>query len=102
MVFSYQVDRAAKPQLVLCQTEEIAMKKTIYIKDREFTVQIHDEYGSYWAQILEMPGCRTEGDTIDELMKNIYEVTELYLEVLEEDNKVDSLPSRHERRKAHA
>ena len=78
------------------------MKKTIYIKDREFTVQIHDEYGSYWAQILEMPGCRTEGDTIDELMKNIYEVTELYLEVLEEDNKVDSLPSRHERRKAHA
>ena len=95
MVFSYQVDRAA-------QIEEIAMKKTIYIKDREFTVQIHDEYGSYWAQILEMPGCRTEGDTIDELMKNIYEVTELYLEVLEEDNKVDSLPSRRERRKAHA
>ena len=70
------------------------MKKTIYIKDREFTVQIHDECGSYWAQILEMPGCRTEGDTIDELMKNIYEVTELYLEVLEEDNKIDSSPSR--------
>ena len=102
MVLSSQVDRAAKLQLVLCQTEEIAMKKTIYIKDREFTVQIHDEYGSYWAQILEMPGCRTEGDTIDELMKNIYEVTELYLEVLEEDNKVDSSPSRSERRKAHA
>ena len=102
MVFSRQVDRTAKLQSVLCQTEEIAMKKTIYIKDREFTVQIHDEYGSYWAQILEMPGCRTEGDTIDELMKNIYEVTELYLEVLEEDNKVDSLPSRRERRKAHA
>ena len=102
MVFSCQVARAAKLQPVLCQPEEIAMKKTIYIKDREFTVQIHDEYGSYWAQILEMPGCRTEGDTIDELMKNIYEVTELYLEVLEEDNKVDSLPSRRKRRKAHA
>ena len=102
MVFSHQVGRAAKLQPVLCQTGEIAMKKTIYIKDREFTVQIHDEYGSYWAQILEMPGCRTEGDTIDELMKNIYEVTELYLEVLEEDNKVDSLPSRRKRRKAHA
>lgn len=78
---------ALKRQHVLCQTFswEIAMKKTIYIKGREFTVQIHEEYGSYWAQILEMPGCRTEGDTIDELMKNMYEVTELYLEVLEED-----------------
>lgn len=61
------------------------MKETIHIRGREFTVQIHDEYGSYWAQILEMPGCRTEGATIDELMKNMYEVTELYLEVLEED-----------------
>ena len=78
------------------------MKKTIYIRDREFTVQIHDEYGSYWAQVLEMPGCRTEGDTIDELMKNMYEVTELYLEVLEEDDEIDSLPSQRERRKAHA
>lgn len=57
------------------------MKKTIYIRDREFTVQVHDEYGSYWAQVLEMLGCRTEGDTIDELMKNMYEVAELYLEV---------------------
>lgn len=66
------------------------MKKTIHIRDREFTVHIHDEYGSYWAQVLEMPGCRTEGDTIDELMKNMYEVAELYLEVLEEDDKVDS------------
>lgn len=77
------------------------MKKTIYIRNREFTVQIHDEYGSYWAQVLEMPGCRTEGDTIDELMKNMYEVAELYLEVLEEDDKIDSLPSQHDRRRAH-
>ena len=61
------------------------MQKTIHVREREFAVQIHDEYGSYWAQILEMPGCRTEGDTIDELMKNVCEVTELYLEVLEEE-----------------
>lgn len=78
------------------------MKKTISIKDREFTIQIHDEYGSYWAQVLEMPSCRTEGDTLDELMKNMHEVTELYLEVIEEDNKIDSLPSRRAQRKAHA
>ncbi len=74
------------------------MKKTIRIKDREFTVQIHAEYGSYWAQILEMPGCRTEGDTIDELIKNMYEVAELYLEVLEEDeclpDKIEGSPVR--------
>ena len=78
------------------------MEKTIYIKDREFTIQIHEEYGSYWAQVLEMPSCRTEGDTIDELMKNVYEVTELYLDVLEEDDKIDSLPSRRDCRGAHA
>ena len=77
------------------------MKKTIYIRNREFTVQVHDEYGSYWAQVLEMPGCRTEGDTIDELMKNMYEAAELYLEVLEEDDKTDSPPSQRDRRRAH-
>lgn len=77
------------------------MKKTIYIRNREFTVQVHDEYGSYWAQVLEMPGCRTEGDTIDELMKNMYEVAELYLEVLEEDDRIDSLPSQRDHRRTH-
>ena len=43
------------------------------------------EEGGYTALVPSLPGCISEGDTIEEAMKNIREAIELYLEPLDED-----------------
>ncbi len=40
-----------------------------------------DAYG-YYAYAPDLEGCQTQGDTIDEVMVNIKEAIELYLETL--------------------
>ena len=39
------------------------------------------EEGGYWAEVPALPGCATEGDTFEELLKNLYEVIEGCLSV---------------------
>jgi len=39
------------------------------------------EEGGYWAEIPAIPGCVTQGDTFEELLKNIYEAVEACLSV---------------------
>ena len=41
--------------------------------------------GGYTAYIPSLPGCISEGDTIEKAMSNIREATELYLEPVEDD-----------------
>jgi len=49
-------------------------------------VVVHEaEEGGYWAEIPAIPGCATQGDTFDELLKNIYEAVEGCLSVDIED-----------------
>lgn len=50
-------------------------------------VIIHDaEEGGYWAEVPAIPGCATEGDTMEELLQNIYEAVEGCLSVeIDED-----------------
>jgi len=43
-----------------------------------------DEYG-YYAYCPELEGCQTQGDTLEEILANIKEAIELYLETLPED-----------------
>lgn len=38
------------------------------------------EEGGYWGEILELPGCVSQGETIDELRRNIREALEAVLE----------------------
>ena len=48
-------------------------------------VLIHKaEEGGYWATIPAFPGCITEADTMEELMCNIREAAEGWLEVASE------------------
>ena len=43
---------------------------------------IHEaEEGGYWAEIPAIPGCATQGETFEELLKNIYEAVEGCLSV---------------------
>ena len=39
------------------------------------------EEGGFWAEVPSLPGCRTQGDTMDELKSNLCEAVELYLDV---------------------
>ena len=45
--------------------------------------------GGYWAEVPSLPGCATQGDTIEELIANLYEAVEGYLEAREEHIKLD-------------
>lgn len=47
---------------------------------RELTLRIHDEDGSLWAEIDELPGCFASGATPDELVEALHEAIELYLD----------------------
>jgi predicted RNase H-like HicB family nuclease len=41
--------------------------------------------GGYTVYVPTLPGCISEGNTIDEAMENITEAIELYLEPIEDD-----------------
>ncbi len=45
-----------------------------------------DEYG-YYACCLELEGCQTQGDSLEEMIDNIKEAIEVYLETLPEDRR---------------
>jgi len=61
----------------------------------EFDVIIvEDETGGYVAFVPALPGCHTQGDTLEELMKNAKEAIELYLETLTEEEKRDLMQQR--------
>jgi predicted RNase H-like HicB family nuclease len=51
------------------------------------TVIVQDETGGYVAFVPALPGCHTQGDTLQELVENMKEAIELYLETLTEDEK---------------
>ena len=51
-------------------------------------VIIHNaEESGYWAEVPSLPGCVSQGETLEETIANIREAIELYIEVLEEDGK---------------
>lgn len=52
-------------------------------------VIIHQaEEGGYWAEIPAIPGCVTQGETFEELLRNIYESVEACLSVDMKDVKI--------------
>lgn len=53
--------------------------------EKIFDVIIHEaEEGGYWAECPALKGCMTQGETLEEVEKNIKEVIELCLEEIEE------------------
>ena len=40
---------------------------------------IHEEDGSYWAEVKELPGCFASGRDLEELKDAVLEAIELYL-----------------------
>jgi len=54
-------------------------------------VIIEDETGGYVALVPALPGCHTQGDTLEELMENVKEAIDLYLETLTDEEKKELL-----------
>ena len=48
---------------------------------KSYTVVVYEaEEGGYWGEVLELPGCVSQGETIDEFRHNIREALEAVLE----------------------
>ncbi len=55
----------------------------------EYTVIFHKaEEGGYWVEVPALPGCYSQGETIEEAIDNIKEAIELHLEDLKEENQI--------------
>jgi len=52
----------------------------------EYTVIFHQaEEGGYWAEVPALPGCYSQGESIEETVKNIREAIEAHIEALKEE-----------------
>jgi len=58
----------------------------VEVKDRKFTVILREEPdGGYSAQIVELPGCISQGENREQALVNIREAIEGYLEAFPEE-----------------
>jgi len=49
-------------------------------------VVVHNaEDGGYWVEVPALPGCASQGESVEEALENVKDAIKLYLEVLEED-----------------
>ncbi|WP_035991093.1 type II toxin-antitoxin system HicB family antitoxin [Leptolyngbya sp. KIOST-1] len=48
----------------------------------QFTVTIEKDDEGYYAHCPQLPGCQSQGETLEEVKANIQEAIELYLETL--------------------
>lgn len=65
----------------------VSMLKTIKEKINEYTVLLEScEEGGFTATVPSLPGCISEGNTLEEALKNIKEAIELWLD---DDNDLD-------------
>jgi predicted RNase H-like HicB family nuclease len=47
-----------------------------------FRALVHTEpEGGYWAEVPELPGCFTQGDTLDEIYRNLPEAIACHLDL---------------------
>ena len=55
------------------------------------SVVIEKDKNGYYAYCPELEGCQTQGASLDEVMKNIKEAIELYLETLPKNERANYL-----------
>ena len=54
----------------------------------KYVIVIHqDAKGGYWAEAPELPGCVSQGETLEELKRSMQEAVEGYLEVMREEGR---------------
>jgi predicted RNase H-like HicB family nuclease len=54
----------------------------------KFAVVVHPEpEGGYWGEVPALPGCYSQGETVDELLINLREAIGVTLDVMREDGR---------------
>lgn len=48
--------------------------------NREYHARVHQEDGSFWAEVVELPGCFAAGDDLQELQQSLTEAMRLVLD----------------------
>jgi len=52
----------------------------------DYTILVHQaEEGGFWSEVPALSGCYSQGETIDETLRNTKEAIEAYLLVLKDD-----------------
>lgn len=65
----------------------------------EYHFRAHKEGDGYWAACVELKGCVSQGQTLQELKRNVKEALDLYLDEPEDSRVLFPLPRRHVRGK---
>lgn len=60
----------------------------------KYHFKIHKEKTSYWGECLELKGCVSQGDSLDELAKNLNEALNLYLDEPEDSQIIFPYPKK--------
>ena len=58
----------------------------------KYHFKIHREGKGFWAECLELAGCMTQADSIEELMQNMQEALNLFIEEPENSKNLAPLP----------
>ena len=54
----------------------------------KYTVTLHDaEEGGFWVDVPALPGCYSQGESVEDSLRNVREAIELYLATLRDDGK---------------
>ena len=85
-----EIDSEYTTTLINKTAFEQAMTRTFHV------IIEQDEDGGFIGKVSELQGCLSQGDSLDELMKNIKEAIELCLEVWAEKNFLRSLGKKRE------
>ena len=58
----------------------------------KYHFKVHKEGKGFWAECIELSGCFTQADSIEELRKNMEEALNLYIEEPKDSKKLAALP----------
>ena len=59
----------------------------------KYHFKVHKEGNSFWAECLELEGCFTQGDTIEELHEMMQDALNLYISEPEGSTRLANLPN---------
>ena len=64
------------------------MQEVSWDRMSKFAVVVHAEpSGGYWGEVPALPGCYSQGETVDELLANLREAIAGVLEVMQEEGR---------------
>lgn len=54
----------------------------------QYSVVVHEaEEGGFWVEVPALPGCYSQGESVEETLGNVREAIELYLETLRDEGR---------------